>query len=92
MEKKCKVNKSTAREVLTKKHNGNHTLHRRKQTSQKTQTHQFENQNYQQISATIEKEKTSQQKFDLVSKVKYHRKKEKEMSSRLPSTFQNAIA
>ena len=47
METKWKVNNSTAGEVLTKKRNGNHTLHKSKQTSPQTQTHQSENQNYQ---------------------------------------------
>ena len=73
--KKKKVNNSIAGEVLTKEHNGNHTLHKRKQTSQQTQTHQSENQNYQQISATIEKENTSQQRFDQIRNVKDHSRK-----------------
>ena len=60
--------------------------------SQQTQTHQSENQNYQQISATTEEENTSQQKFNQICNVKYHNKKEQEMPNRLPSTFHNAIA
>ena len=56
------------------------------------QTHQSENQNYRQISVTKEKENTSQQKFDQIHNVKYHNRKDQEMSHRLPSTFNNAIS
>ena len=90
--KKRKINNSTAGEILTEKHNENHAIHKRKQISQQTQTHQSKNQNYQQISATIEKENTSQQKFDQIRNVKYHNRKDSEMANRLPSTFNNAIA
>ena len=41
----------------------------------RTQTHQSENKSYQHISATIEKENISQQKFDQIHKVKYHSRK-----------------
>ena len=51
---------------------------------QQTQTHQSENQNYRQISATIEKKAPSQQK--------HHNRKDQEMPNRLPSTFSNAIS
>ena len=90
--KKRKINNSTAGEILTEKHNENHAIHKRKQISQQTQTHQSKNQNYQQISATIEKENTSQQKFDQIRNVKYHNRKDSETANRLPSTFNNAIA
>ena len=69
--KKRKINNSTAGEMLTEKHNESHATHKRKQISQQTQTHQSENQNYRQISATIGKENRSQQKF-----VKYHNRKD----------------
>ena len=91
-DKKWEINNWTGSEVLTKKHNGNHTLHKIKQISHQTQTHQSENQNYRQISSTIEKENTNQQEFDQIRQVKYHSWKEKEMPSRLPPTFHNAIA
>ena len=42
--KKRKINNSTAGEILTEKHNENHAIHKRKQISQQTQTHQFKNQ------------------------------------------------
>ena len=90
--KKRKINNSTAGEILVEKHNGNHAIHKRKQISQQTQTHKSKSQNYREISATIEKENTNQQKFDQVYNVKYHNKKDQEMPSRLPSTFNNAIA
>ena len=70
------------------KHNENHAIHKRKQISQQTQTHQFKNQNYRQISATTEKENTSQQKFDQIRT----KRKDPEMAKRLPSTFNNVIA
>ena len=54
--KKRKINNSRAGEILTEKHNESHAIHKRKQIPQHTQTHQSENQNYRQISATIEKE------------------------------------
>ena len=41
-----KINNSTAGEILTDIHNENHAIHKRKQISQQTQTHQPENQNY----------------------------------------------
>ena len=53
--KKRKINNSRAGEILTEKHNESHEIHNRKQILQQTQTHQSENQNYRQISATIEK-------------------------------------
>ena len=86
--KKRKTNNSTAGKILTEKHNENHAIHKRKQISQQTQTHQFKNQDYQQISATIEEESTSQQKFDQIR----NNRKDPEMANRLPSTFNNAIA
>ena len=70
--KKWKINNSRAGEILTEKHNESHAIQKGKQISQQTQTHQPENQNYRQISATIEKENTSQQKFDPIHNVKYH--------------------
>ena len=90
--KKPKINNSTAGEILTEKHNESHAIHKRKQVSQQTQTHQPENQNYQQISAAIEKENTSQQKFVQIHNVKYHNREDQEMPKRLPSTFNNAIS
>ena len=90
--KKRKINNSRAVEILTEKHNESHAVHKRKQISQQTQTHQSENQNYRQISATVEKENTSQQKFDQIRNVKYHNWKDQKMPNRLPSTFNNAIA
>ena len=90
--KKRKINNLTAGEILTKKHNENHAIHKRKQISQQKQTHQFKNQNYRQISATREKENTSQQKIDQIRNVKYHNRKDPEMTNRLSSTFNNAIA
>ena len=65
---------------------------RKKQILQQAQTYQSENQNYRQISATIERENTSQQKFDQIRNVKYHNRKDQEMPNRLPSTFNNEIA
>ena len=53
--KKRKINNSRAGEILTEKHNESHEIHKRKQILQQTQTHQSENQNYRQISATIKK-------------------------------------
>ena len=53
--KKRKINNSRAGEILTEKHNESHEIHKRKQILKQTQTHQSENQNYRQISATIEK-------------------------------------
>ena len=41
--KKRKINNSTAGEILTEKHNENHAIHKRKQISQRAQTHQFKN-------------------------------------------------
>ena len=67
-------------------------IHKTKQISQQTQTHQFKNQNYQQISNTIKKENTSQQKFDQTRNIKYHSKNVPEMANRLPSIFNNPIA
>ena len=66
----------TAGEILTEKHNENPAIHKKKQISHQTQTHQSKNQNYRQISATIEKENTSQQKFDQIRNVKYHNRKD----------------
>ena len=57
--KKRKINNSRAGEILTEKHNESHEIHKRKQILQQTQTHQSENQNYRQISATIEKKHKS---------------------------------
>ena len=90
--KKRKINNSTAGEILTEKHNENHAIHKRKQISQQTQAHQSKKENHRQISVTIEKESTSQQKFDQIRNVKYYNRKDPEMASRLPSTFNNAIA
>ena len=90
--KKRKINNSTAGEILTEKHNENQAIHKRKQISRKTQNKQSENQSYRQISATIVKENTSQQKCDQIRKVKYHNRKEQEIPNRLPSTFNNAVA
>ena len=90
--KKRKINNLRAGEILTEKYNESHAIHKKKQISQQTQTHQSENQNYRQISATIDKENTSQQKFDQIHNVKYHNRKEQEMPNRLPSTFNNAIS
>ena len=90
--KKRKINNSRAGEILTEKHNESHAIHKRKQILQQTQTHQPENQNYRQISATIEKKNTSQQKFDQIHNVKHHNRKDQEMPNRLPSTFSNAIS
>ena len=81
--KKRKINNSRAGEILTEKHNESHEIHKRKQILQQTQTHQSENQNYRQISVTIEKKNPSQQK--------HHNRKDQEMPNRLPSTFSNAI-
>ena len=69
-QEKRKINKSRAGEILTEKHNESHAIHKRKQISQQIQTHLSENQNYGQISATIEKENTSQQKSDQIYNVK----------------------
>ena len=44
--KKRKINNSRAGEILREKHNQSHAVHKRKQISQQTQTHQSENQNY----------------------------------------------
>ena len=82
--KKRKINNSRAGEILTEKHNESHAIRKGKQISQ---THQSENQNYRQISATIEKENTSLQKFYQTHNLKYHNRKDQEMPSRLPSTF-----
>ena len=90
--KKRKINNSRAGEILTEKHNESHAINKRKQISQQTQTHQCENQNYRQISATIEKENTIQQKFDQIHNVKYHNRKDQKMPNRLPSTFNNSIS
>ena len=90
--KNRKINNPTSGEILAEKHNENHAIHKRKRISQETQTHQFKNQNYRQISATIEKENTSQQKFDQIRNVKHHSRKDTEMANRLPLTFNNAIA
>ena len=90
--KKRKINNSRAGEILTEKHNESHEIRKRKQILQQTQTHQPENQNYRQISATIEKKNTSQQKFDQIHNVKHHNRKDKEMPNRLPSRFSNAIS
>ena len=38
--KKRKINNSTAGEILTKKHDENHAIRKRKQISQQIQTHQ----------------------------------------------------
>ena len=84
--------KAAAGEILTEKHNESHAMHKRKQISQQTQSHQSENQNYRQISDAIEKENTSQQKFDQIHNVKYHNRKDQEMLNRLPSTFNNLIS
>ena len=64
---------------------------KRRQISQQTQAYQFKNQNYRQISATVDKENTSQQKFDQTCNIKYHNRKDPEMANRLLSTFNNAI-
>ena len=69
----------TAGEILTDKHNQIHAIHKRKQISQQTQIHQSKIQNYRQISATIEKENLSQQKFDQILNVKHHNRKDQEM-------------
>ena len=90
--KKWKINNLTAGKILTENHNESHAIHKRKQISQQSQTHQSENQNYLQISATIEKENTSQQKFEQIHDVKYHKRKDQEMPIRLPSTYNNAIS
>ena len=90
--KKRKINNSRAGEILAEKHNESHAIQKRKQISQQTQTHPSENQNYPQISATIEKENTSQQKFDQIHNVKHHNRKDQKMPNRLPSTFSNAIS
>ena len=60
---------------------------RKKQILQQTQTNQSKNQNNRQISATIEKENTSQQKFDQIRNIKYHNRKNQEKPNRLPLTF-----
>ena len=65
---------------------------RKKEISQQTQTHKSKNQNYRQISTTVEKENTREQKFDQIRNVKYHNRKDQEMSNRLPSTFNNPMA
>ena len=44
------------------------------------------------VKHSIEKENISQQKFDQIRNVKYHNRKDQEMSNRLPPTFNNAIA
>ena len=62
--KKREINILTAGEILTKKHDENHAIHKRKQISQEIQTHQSKNQNYRQISATIDKENTILRKVD----------------------------
>ena len=85
--KKWKINNSTAGEILTEKHNESHAMHQKKQILQQTQTNQFKNQNNRQISATIEKENTSQQKFDQIRNIKYHNRKNQEKPNRLPLTF-----
>ena len=54
-------------------------------------THLSKNQNYREITATIEKENKSQQKFDQIRNVKYHNRKNQEMANRLLLTFNNAI-
>lgn len=74
--KKGKVKNSTASEVLTEKHNENNAVYKRRQISQQTQNHQSENQNYRQISALIEKENITQQKFGQIRNVKYRNRKE----------------
>ena len=43
--KKRKINNSTAGATLTEKHNESHAIHKRKQISQQTQTHQSEREN-----------------------------------------------
>ena len=95
--KKRKINNSIAGEILTEKHNESHAIHKRKQISQLTQTHQSKNQNYRQTTtekenATTEKENTSPQKFDQIRYVKYRNRKDQEIPNRLPSTFNNATA
>ena len=90
--KKRKINNSRAGEILTEKQNESHAIHKRKQISQQTETHQSENQNYRQVSATTEKKNTSQQKFDQIHNVKHHNRKDQEMPNRLPSTFSNAVS
>ena len=77
---------------MSEKHNQSHAIHKRKQISQQTQTCKSKNQNYRQISATIEKENKNQQKFDQICNVKYHNMKDQEMPNILPSTFNNKIA
>ena len=90
--KKREINNSTAREILTEKYNKNHTICKRKQIFQQTQTNQIKNQNSLKISATIVKENSSQQKYDKIRNVKYHNIKEWKMPNRLPSTFCNPVA
>ena len=85
--KKWKINNSTAGKILTEKHNESHAMHQKKQILQQTQTNQSKNQNNRQISATIEKENTSQQKFDQIRNIKYHNRKNQEKPNRLPLTF-----
>ena len=90
--KKQKINNSSASEILRVKHNENCTIHERKQVPQQTQTNQSENQNYRQISATIEKENIIQQKYDQICNVKCLNREAQEMPNSLQSTFNNVVA